>query len=87
MTDNPYGPQVHWLSDAEYQKAVGSLRLQIANAFRPFHSYGMNVFIQPAVTEIVRLCEDFGLRVRGVDHIISIEEVRRKNGYTPPGEM
>jgi hypothetical protein len=83
MPDNPYGPQIHWLTDEQYQKLVGSLRLQLNGVFRPFHQYGMDVFVTPAVNEVVKLCEDFGLRVRGVDKIMSIEAIRKQNGYDP----
>ncbi len=72
MTANPYGPCVHWLSDEEYQKLVGQLRVQLSGVFRPFHYYGMDVFVPPAINECVKLAEDFGLRVRGVDHPISL---------------
>ncbi len=44
----------------------------------PFCMYGMDVLVPGAVREIVRLAEDFGLRVRGVDQAISLEDVRRK---------
>jgi len=39
--------------------------------------YGTEAFVHGAVQEIVRLAEDFGLKVRGVDKIISIDKVRR----------
>ncbi len=77
----------YYLPDKEYQKAIGQLRLQVAGVFdflkvddklpiRYFH--GMGDFIPGAITEIVKLAEDFSLRVRGVDKPISIEHVRRK---------
>jgi len=68
---------VHWLSDEDYQKAVSQLRLQFNGVFGPFNIYGLDVFVPGAIEECVRLCEDFGLRVRGVDTPISIEVVRR----------
>jgi len=67
---------IHWLSDEEYQKTVGSLRLQMANVFSCFDTYGLGIFIPGAINEAVRLAEDFGLRVRGVDKIISLEMIR-----------
>lgn len=69
---------MHWLPDEEYQKVVGQLRLQLNGVLAPFNAYGLGVFIPGAVTEIVKLCEDFGLRVRGVDKAISLEMVRKE---------
>ncbi len=78
---------VHWLSDEEYAKAIGQLRMQITGVFdfmkvddkipiRYMHGFGE--FIPGAVAEIVKLAEDFGLRVRGIDKTISLEIIRRK---------
>ena len=67
---------IHWLPDREYAKAVGQLRLQLVGVFHPFDVYGQGVFIPQAVEECVRLAEDFGLRVRGVDKPVSLERVR-----------
>jgi len=69
---------IPWLEDEEYQKAVGQLRLQLNGIYSVFASYGMQVYIPQAIEETVKLCEDFGLRVRGIDHPISLEEVRRR---------
>lgn len=68
---------VHWLSDEDYAKAVGQLRLQLGGVFEPFRYYGHDVSIPQAIEEVVKLCEDFGLRVRGVDKAIALETVRR----------
>ena len=76
-----------YLPDAEYNKAIGQLRMQVAGVFDFLkvddsipvrYVYGMGEFIPGAITEIVKLAEDFSLRVRGQDKIISIEHVRRK---------
>jgi len=79
MKDNPYGDHIHWVSEAEYEKAVGQLRLQLSGVFKPFMLYGLGVFIPGAVDEAVRLAEDFSLRVRGVDKPLSLEQVRQRN--------
>lgn len=71
-----YG-DIPWLSDESYQKAVTQLRLNLSGVFKPFSLYGQDIFIPSAIAEVVKLCEDFGLRVRGVDKIISLEVVRR----------
>jgi len=77
MQDNPYGDHIHWISKDEYDKAVGQLRLQLSGVFQPFKCYGLDVFIPGALAEAVRLSEDFGLRVRGVDHPLSLDMVRQ----------
>ena len=69
---------IHWLSDEDYSKAVGQLRLQLNGVFRPFDLYGLDVFIPGAIDEVIKLCEDFGLRVRGVEQPISLEMIRKK---------
>jgi len=73
---------IHWLPEEEYQKARTQLQLQVGGVLEPFDTYGLGVFIPGAVTEIVRLCEDFGLRVRGIDKPISLEMIRQggRNG-------
>ncbi len=73
-----YG-NIKWLSEEEYLKCVGQLRLHMANVFTPFNKYGLGDYIPNAVIEAVKLCEDFGLIVRGVDKPISIERIRTKN--------
>jgi hypothetical protein len=73
-------PGIHWLSDEDYQKAVTALSLQVSGALRPLRRYGQDVYCDGAAVEIVKLCEDFGLRVRGVDKEISLQMVKAKNG-------
>ena len=70
---------IHWLPDEAYKKAMGQLHLQLNGVFDPFRIHGLDVFIPGAITEIVRLAEDFGLRVRGVDKPISLEMLRNKH--------
>lgn len=65
------------LSDEDYAKAVGQLKLAVGAVLSAFSMYGMDVYIAGAQTEIVKLAEDFGLRVRGIDKPISLEYVRR----------
>ena len=66
------------LSDEDYFKAVGQLRLAIGAVLTVFNMYGLGVHIKGAQEELVRLSEDFGQRVRGIDKPISIEYIRRK---------
>lgn len=67
------GKEITWLSEEEYQKAVGQLRLQLNGVMRYFDMYGQDVFITQAVNEIIKLSIDFSLRVRGVDHPIQLD--------------
>jgi hypothetical protein len=78
--DNPYNLKIHWLPDEEYHRATEQLRLQMNGVFAPFGLYGLDVFVPGAIDEVIKLCEDFGLRVRGIDKPLSLEEVRRRNG-------
>ena len=93
MVSNNAPGRVHWLPQEEYDKVVGQLRLQIGGVFDFLkvddklpvrYQYGMGDFVPGAVEEIVRLAEDFGLRVRGADKPLSIELVRR-NGRVKDG--
>lgn len=72
MASSRLYPNIHWLSDDDYAKAVGQLRLQVANILGVFSMYGLGDYIPEATNEIVRRAEDFGLRVRGVDKIIAL---------------
>jgi hypothetical protein len=61
------------LSDADYMKAIGQLRLQLNGVFKPFRAYGLQEFIPGAIDECVHLAESFGMRVRGKDEPILME--------------
>ena len=73
MTD-----KIHWLSDSDYAKARTQFSMQVGGVLQTFAMYGMDIYIPGAQAEIVKLAEDFGLRVRGVDHPISLERIRGK---------
>lgn len=84
---------VHWLPQQEYDKIIGQFRLQVAGVFDFLkvdeklpvrYQYGMGAFVPSAIEEIVRLAEDFGLRVRGADKPLSIE-LMRQNGRSRNG--
>jgi len=70
--------KLNWLPEDDYQKAVGQLRLQLNGVFQPFNQYGLEVFIPGAIHEVVKLAEDFSLRVRGYDKPIDLERIRKK---------
>lgn len=85
---NPYGDDIRWIPDDQYAKLVGRLRLQLNGLFEGFCAKGSGTFTtsivgmecSPFLEEIIKLSEDFGLLVRGVDKPISLEEIRRKQG-------
>lgn len=79
MNNKPI-PGIHWLPDEDYRKATGQLRLQVGGVLRMFDIHGLGVYIPQATEAIVKLTEDFGLRVRGVDHPISLDLVERTVG-------
>jgi len=69
-------PETYWLSNEDYQKVVGHLSFDIQKVLGVFDCYGQGIFIRQATAEITRIAENFGLRVRGIDKIITIEEGR-----------
>jgi len=71
---------IHWLPQEEYDKAVGQLRLQLNGVMSPFRQYGQDVFIPQAINEIIRLAEDYGLRVRGIPKPIALSLARQHRG-------
>lgn len=46
---------IHWLSDGDYAKALGQLRLNMGGVFDPFKAYGQDVFIPSAREEAIKL--------------------------------
>jgi len=44
-----------WLSDADYSKAIGQLRLQMGGVFVPFKDYGQDIFVPSAREEAIKL--------------------------------
>jgi hypothetical protein len=68
---------IHWLPEEEYQKAKTQLAINVGVILQPLSRYGQQVYVDQALPEIIKLCEDFGLRVRGVNKIISLELMRK----------
>ncbi len=68
---------ITWLEQSAYNKAIGQFRLQMNGVFEPFRMYGQDAYIPGAIEEITRLAVDFSIRVRGVDHPISLERIRQ----------
>ena len=74
MADKP----VHYLPEEQYAKAIGQFRMSVGYLLATFDLYGMGIYISGVQDEIVKLAEDYGLRVRGVDKPISVDYIRRK---------
>jgi len=60
----------------EYDKAVGTLRLRLNDVFQAFNIYGLHIFINGAIDEVMELAEQFGQRVRGEDIPIQLKKKR-----------
>ncbi len=60
-------PDIHWLEEEAYAKAVGQANLRMGALLNVFNCYGQNTYIPEVQRQIVAIMEDFGLRVRGVD--------------------
>jgi len=53
------------VSEAEYNKAIGQLRMQVAASLNCFRCYGLDPLVEGAITECIELAEQFAMRVRG----------------------
>jgi len=62
----------------KYEHAVGEFGFQVTKALKVFDMYGQGEHIPGTVEVIVKLAEDLGLRLRGIDKPISLERVRKK---------
>ncbi len=61
-----------WLPEDDYNKALGQLRLKIGGVLSStFKYYGMSEYVVGATNAVVKLAEDFALRVRGADQPIA----------------
>lgn len=66
------------ISQSEYDKALGQFRLQLNGIMSNFRCYGMNEDVDGASEEIVKLAEQFGMRVRGKDVPIKVRDKPRR---------
>ncbi len=58
----------------QYDKALGTFRLQLSGLMNCFRCYGMNESVDEAIKEILILVEQFGMRVRGKDIPIHVRD-------------
>jgi hypothetical protein len=72
------GKEINWLSDEDYAKAIWQFRSQVGGILKPLEKYGQKPMVDGALISITKLAEDFGLRVRGIDHPIDLEIVKQQ---------
>ena len=66
------------LSDMAYSKGKFLLQAQIMKILEPLRMYGQGAYCDQALTELVKLAEDWGQYVRGdLGKPISIDYIRR----------
>jgi hypothetical protein len=70
-----YG-NIHWLSDDDYAKCVGTARSKINIALKPLSFYGQQPLCDISCHIIMKILEDFGLQVRGIDHETDHETIK-----------
>ena len=67
-----------WLDEKLYNKGRFLTKGMIQDVLKVFDIYGMGVYIPGAVEELWKVCEDWGMYVRGdLDKPLSIDYVRR----------
>ena len=64
------------ITDEQYAKAKGQLRLALNDVFSCFNMYGMGALIPGAIDEAIELAEKFGMRVRKKDIAIALSKRR-----------
>ena len=69
---------IHFLDELQYKKAMSQMRMQVGAVMEPLRLYGQGIIVDGAIEEVMKLVEDFGLRVRGRDKPISIDYIRRR---------
>jgi len=62
----------------DYNKALGQFRLQLNAIMNCFRCYGMEPDVDGAIPEIIRLTEQFAMRVRGKDVPIMVRDAPRR---------
>ena len=61
-----------------YDKALGQFRLQLGAIMNCFRCYGLQEDVDGAMLEIVKLAEQFAMRVRGKDIPIMVRSKPRR---------
>jgi len=66
------------IPEEQYQKAIGQLRMQLNGIMNCFRCYGLEHDVEGAIPEIVKLTEQFAMRVRGKDVPIMVRSKPRR---------
>ena len=66
------------ISQHDYDKALGQFRLQLGGILNCFRVYGLDMDVDETFDEIIKLTEQFGMRVRGKDIPIKVREMPRR---------
>jgi len=66
------------IPEEQYKKALGQFRLQLGGVMNCFRCYGMEQDVDGAIPEIVKLTEQFAMRVRGKDVPIMVRSKPRR---------
>ena len=69
---------MEWLPNDKYNKGKFLLQGAITEIMNPLRMYGQGDYVSQAITELVKLAEDWGKYVRGEDKPINIKYIRRK---------
>ena len=75
---NIRGIKLEKIPQEQYDKALGQFRLQLNGIMNNFRCYGLNDDVDGATKEIIKLTEQFAMRVRGKDIPIRVRETPRR---------
>jgi len=75
--------EISWLDEDEYKKAVFQFKSNLNAAMEEaqLKMYGLKSSCEDVLEIATKLCEDFGLRVRGIDQPISIEIIKQSRKF------
>ncbi len=62
----------------QYDKALGQFRLQLNGIMNCFKCYGLDNDVEGACEEIIKLAEQFSMRIRGKNVPIKVRETPRR---------
>jgi len=66
------------IPEEQYQKALGQFSMQLNGIMNCFRCYGLEQDVDGAIPEIVKLAEQFAMRVRGKDIPIMVRSKPRR---------
>ena len=62
----------------QYDKALGQFKLQLNGIMNCFRCYGLDPDVDGATGEIIKLAEQFAMRIRGKDIPIKVRDKPRR---------